>query len=285
MLTQTKLEYFLALAQNLNITKTAKLMFISQQSLSKQISALEKDLGFPLFSRSPKGVTLTDGGRAMYELFSRFERELTRKRNFYSGVFRYPGVGHHESIDISELVPVFDEAKKKYYSRKDVDEIIFASSSASELQKRVLDGDLGIIFYPAYMHIENPSLEVRAIREMPMYYFFSPGKLPYSKDSSPEDFADARIYLPFCPEPAPEQYRELFGRYIVGEFPTGRPPAFGSMASAVNWGGGVAIDCSMSVLGKMKDLESVELDMKTELLCLIHKSTENQYLRYLFNSL
>lgn len=285
MLTETKLEYFLALAQNLNITKTAKLLFISQQSLSKQISALEKDLGFPLFSRTPKGVTLTDGGRAMYDLFSRFDREFSRKKNFYSGVFRYPGIGHHESIDISEFIPVFDTAKEMFYSKQDVDEIIFAGSSASELQKRLLDGELGIVFYPAYMHIENPEMEVRAIREMSMRYFFSPEKLPYSRDSTMEDFADARIYLPFCPEPPPEQYSELFRAYLSGGRRVGRPPAYGSMVSAVSWGGGVALDCSMSVLGKMKNLESVELDLKTELLCLIRKSTDSQYLRFLFESL
>jgi len=51
-------------ADELNISKAAKKLFISQQGLSKQIKALEKEYGVPLFSRRPV-FALTPYGEAL----------------------------------------------------------------------------------------------------------------------------------------------------------------------------------------------------------------------------
>ena len=58
-----RLEYFSTLAAYLNYSKAAKQLYISQPSLSKQISQLEKELGVPLFNRSRHMVALTPEGQ------------------------------------------------------------------------------------------------------------------------------------------------------------------------------------------------------------------------------
>ena len=64
MINFLNLEYFLAAAEELNITRAAKRLYISQQSLSNHISNLEKEFDVQLFNRTTP-LTLTYAGRAL----------------------------------------------------------------------------------------------------------------------------------------------------------------------------------------------------------------------------
>ena len=59
------LRYFVAVADELNFTRAAEALFISQPALSKQIRMLERQLGAPLFDRDGRTVRLTPVGRAL----------------------------------------------------------------------------------------------------------------------------------------------------------------------------------------------------------------------------
>ncbi|TGY66878.1 LysR family transcriptional regulator [Dubosiella muris] len=56
------MRYFLAIAQEENLTKAANLIHISQPSLSKQMKELEMELGKTLFIRGNRKITLTEDG-------------------------------------------------------------------------------------------------------------------------------------------------------------------------------------------------------------------------------
>jgi len=68
MLNDPKYRAFLLLAETLNYTKTARKMFVSQQTISRYISSLEKELGVYLFTRTTRTVTLTAVGELYYDL-------------------------------------------------------------------------------------------------------------------------------------------------------------------------------------------------------------------------
>jgi Bacterial regulatory helix-turn-helix protein, lysR family len=51
------LRYFAVVAQEGNLTRAARRLFVSQPALTKQIKQLESQLGVQLFTRSRPGVT------------------------------------------------------------------------------------------------------------------------------------------------------------------------------------------------------------------------------------
>ena len=59
-----QLEYFCTISELENFTRTAKVLHVSQPSVTKAIKALEAELGLTLIDRSQKHVTLTEAGRA-----------------------------------------------------------------------------------------------------------------------------------------------------------------------------------------------------------------------------
>lgn len=58
-----QLQYFLAIAKYENMTQAAKMIHISQPSLSTNLHDLEQELGFPLFKRSGKHLELNESGQ------------------------------------------------------------------------------------------------------------------------------------------------------------------------------------------------------------------------------
>jgi DNA-binding transcriptional LysR family regulator len=88
-MTDLQVKCFLTLAKTMNFTKAAELLSISQPTLSKQISALEKNIGVLLFKRSLRDVSLTPGGKVMYDAmeysFLQISQGIERARNIQRG--------------------------------------------------------------------------------------------------------------------------------------------------------------------------------------------------------
>jgi LysR family transcriptional regulator of beta-lactamase len=70
------LRAFEAAARPLSFTNAAIELRVTPAALSQQVKALEDRLGFPLFSRLPRGLALTDEGRAMLPVLSRSFDEI-----------------------------------------------------------------------------------------------------------------------------------------------------------------------------------------------------------------
>ena len=77
------LKYFLAVAEEGNITRASERLHVSQPALSTQLAALEDELGHKLFVRGARGIELTEKGIALkrraddlVDLAERIETEI-----------------------------------------------------------------------------------------------------------------------------------------------------------------------------------------------------------------
>jgi len=153
----TSLKYFLIVADEMNITKAAERLFISQQSLSEHISKLEKEYNVKLFDRTPR-LKLTYAGRCMYgfaEQAVRLDNELSTQMSDISSSRRGSlSVGmppaHGRALG-PDILFTF------HLEHPGVDLHITVDNS-TRLANQVLDGDLDLAICFNY-DIVNPRLE------------------------------------------------------------------------------------------------------------------------------
>lgn len=72
-MTDKQIRSFLVLADTLNFHIAATQLFLTQQAVSQQISALEEELGFRLFIRNTRHVQLTSAGVIFRREFSQLQ--------------------------------------------------------------------------------------------------------------------------------------------------------------------------------------------------------------------
>ena len=84
-----RLPIFLSAAEHLNFTKAAEEHHISQTAVSQQIKQLEKELGFQLFVRGKRGVTLTPAGAEYYrqckKIMAQYQTAVTKGQRVAGG--------------------------------------------------------------------------------------------------------------------------------------------------------------------------------------------------------
>ena len=76
-----QVEGFLEVARRGSVSRAAEALFITQPTLTARLKALERDLGTPLFLRTPHGMRLTDAGRAWIPYAERALRALVDGRD------------------------------------------------------------------------------------------------------------------------------------------------------------------------------------------------------------
>ena len=112
------LRYFLTVAKEQNFTKAAEQLNITQPTLSRQLSALEDEIGKALFIRGNRSVTLTETGvllkrRALeiLDLEEKMMNELLEKEELIEGTIT---IGCGEFAAVERLAEICKIYKQKY---------------------------------------------------------------------------------------------------------------------------------------------------------------------------
>ena len=113
-----QLEYFVAVAEELNFTRAAARLFAVQSTVSAGIRSVESELGATLFERSTKRVSLTAAGarvlpeaRAVIEAVDRVRSAASENSHDIRGRLR---VGIFTSLAYLDLPGLFGEFHERY---------------------------------------------------------------------------------------------------------------------------------------------------------------------------
>lgn len=108
---------FARVAELGSISKTAEELCFAQSTVTVQIQQLEKELGYPLFDRIGKKISLTEAGKKFlfhaYEILHSMERakNIDKELSDLRGMLR---VGVSESLMIGILIDLIPSFKKRY---------------------------------------------------------------------------------------------------------------------------------------------------------------------------
>jgi DNA-binding transcriptional LysR family regulator len=112
------LRYFVTVAEELHFGRAAQRLHLSQPPLSQQIRKLEQLLGYSLFERTSRSVSLTAAGEALFESARRalrnVQRDIEETRSIGRGEVGSLHVGFIGSGMLTSLPSIFRSYREAY---------------------------------------------------------------------------------------------------------------------------------------------------------------------------
>lgn len=145
-----QIQYFLAVAEELNFSRAAERLQIAQPPLSRQIRAFEEELGVELFIRTKRRVELTAAGEAFLEearqILARVEQGVRVAQRASRGEIGRLVVGF-EGSSTYDVVPM---SLKVYRERFPEVELVVYAMTTDEQFQALLAGriDIGFVVSP-----------------------------------------------------------------------------------------------------------------------------------------
>ncbi len=168
------LRYFIAVAEEQNVTRAAARMHVSQPPLTRQIQDLEAELGVALFERTAKTIRLTEAGRVFLgearAVLKRLEDAVAMARASAIGLNSELHIGHAPSATADFLPSVLRGFHKKFPGVR----VTLQDMTATEMLDGLGEGsiDAGFLVKPER---KLPSgVHFHALRSYPMVVAVAP---------------------------------------------------------------------------------------------------------------
>src|SRR5262245_10244365 len=139
--------YFIAVAEEGHITRAAERLGMQQPPLTRQIKAIEREMGVQLFKRKPRGVELTDAGRAFLEdartMLGHLDHALDTARRTARGEQGQISLGYTSSPAFHPLVP---RVIREFRCAFPLVSLMLEESSPNDLIERMQNDKIDIAF-------------------------------------------------------------------------------------------------------------------------------------------
>ncbi len=166
-----QLQYFITVADHKSITKGATALFVSQPTVSQQLSALEKELNRTLFERHAGGVRLTDAGQTLLPYALRILQNIEDARDEITGT-----QGRDATVRIGVLPTltrsILPNLIKQYQINQPGFKIDVTEASTQTLVKLVITGDLQMALLD--LPLSDPLLHVEKLWSEELILIASP---------------------------------------------------------------------------------------------------------------
>lgn len=245
------LRYFVAVAEEENITRAAARLRVAQPSLSRQIRDLEAELGLALFEHGARSLRLTDAGRQLLgearAVLARLEEAVRSTKAVADGEGGEIRIGYAPSLAV-ELLP---RMLRQFQRERPGVRVQLHDLSTLEMLRGLRDGSLHIALLVRMRGMEIGDLHFEEIERHAVCVALHPAhplaKLPRLRL---EQLAGERI-IAFNVENYPEYHRWVAGLFAG----LAKPPPIAeehdsatSLIAAVEAGRGIAmvsqrIDC------------------------------------------
>lgn len=191
-----RLPVFLSAAKYLNFTKAAEEHCISQTAVSQQIKQLEQELGFRLFVRANRGVTLTPAGEAFYRQCSQIMREyqsaVTQGQRIAEGEPNTLRLGYASEYELLSVSSLLRRYRKRYPNRV----IEFEDGASQTIIEQMGEGKLDVAVI-SWVGGKKPDwMAYRIFLEDPCVLMISSRHpLAKQKEIDPKDLVDIPLVM------------------------------------------------------------------------------------------
>jgi DNA-binding transcriptional LysR family regulator len=145
MIDLRRLRYFLIVSDELHFGRAAARLHIAQPPLTRQISALEAELGFRLFDRSTRNVTLTSEGRHFLPyaraVLEQVDLTASITSKLAAGSAGHLAVGYASSIALSDI---FSQTIQAFCSAYPDVQLTVEEGASSTQWSQLIEGRLDI---------------------------------------------------------------------------------------------------------------------------------------------
>ena len=280
LINETAIRCFLALSKTLSFTETARLMFMTQQSVSKYIAKLEEDIGFKLFIRTHHYVMLTKAGESYFELFSRFEEEFAavteETKQYYSTMFNEIRIGYLEWLEISsEMSVALKNLKKDNPGLGYIGE----RHPQNRLIELFMERRLDLIITYAEFAPKGSGIKKMKVLETPLVLLVSPDNPKATGGATFEEFKSEPFIKAAASHETNSESRARARRQCreLGFTPSEIiiSPNIESAYMATEFGQGVLVSTMLSRMSLHSELISYPIGKMEELQCFWHEDQEN----------
>ena len=157
---------FLAVAEERNFTRAAERLHMAQPPLSRQIKALEEEMGGLLFLRTPSGVDLTDAGQTLMDevpnLLRMAQRATDRTRRAAQGLIGQLDVG----LFGSGVLDVIPRLLERFHQERPEVRIVLHNLTKSEQLQALRERRISVGFNRLVP--PEPDLTVETVLREPM---------------------------------------------------------------------------------------------------------------------
>ncbi len=158
-----RLPVFLSAAKHLNFTKAAKEHCISQTAVSQQIKLLEEEIGFQLFVREKRGVSLTAAGESFYHqcriLMNQYQSAILKGQRISQDNLTELHIGYGSAYDLWAMAKLIRTYRHAYPRRQ----VEFRSGNDQRFLEQILEGRIDMAVVTGNVLKLTDEIETRTI--------------------------------------------------------------------------------------------------------------------------